>query len=97
MESEIPEPINLGSTELVTINQLVDIVEEIADVRLKRCYALDAPKGVRGRNSDNTRIRGYLGWEPSTPLAEGLQKTYAWIHDELAAAPRTIRRTVSTG
>ena len=71
MESDILDPINLGSAELVTINQLVDIVEEIAGVRLKRRYNLDAPKGVRGRNSDNTRIRERLGWEPSTPLADG--------------------------
>ena len=97
MESEIREPINLGSAELVTINQLVDMVEGIAGVRLKRCYALDAPKGVRGRNSDNTKIRSYLGWEPSTPLVDGLEKTYAWIYDELAASPRSSRRAVATG
>ena len=84
MESDILDPINLGSSELVTINQLVDIVEEIAGVRLKRRYNLAAPKGVRGRNSDNTRIREQLGWEPSTPLAVGMEKTYAWIYDELS-------------
>jgi nucleoside-diphosphate-sugar epimerase len=95
MESDIREPINLGSAELVTINQLVDIVEEIAGVCLKRHYLLDAPKGVRGRNSDNTRIRAYLGWEPSTPLADGLAKTYAWIHDELVG--RNVGRAVATG
>jgi GDP-D-mannose 3', 5'-epimerase len=88
MESEILDPINLGSAELVTINQLVDVVEEIACVRLKRRYNLDAPKGVRGRNSDNTRIRDLLGWEPSTPLSVGMEKTYAWIYDELSASPR---------
>ena len=71
--------------------------EDIAGVKLRRRYKLDAPKGVRGRNSDNTRIRGYLGWEPSTPLAEGLEKTYAWIHDELTASPRSSRRAVATG
>jgi len=97
MESEIREPVNLGSSELVTINQLVDIVEGIAGVRLKRRYALDAPKGVRGRNSDNTRIRAYLDWEPSTTLAEGLEKTYAWIYDELAASPTFARRPVAAG
>jgi nucleoside-diphosphate-sugar epimerase len=85
MESDILDPINLGSSELVTINQLVDIVEEIAGVRLKRRYALDAPKGVRGRNSDNTLIRERLGWEPDTSLARGLERTYAWVHDQLAA------------
>ena len=97
MESDILDPINLGSSELVTINQLVDIVEEIAGVRLKRRYNLDAPKGVRGRNSDNTLIRERLGWEPSTPLAVGLEKTYAWIYDELAASPRRSRRAVASG
>jgi nucleoside-diphosphate-sugar epimerase len=86
MESDILEPINLGSAELVTINQLVDIVEDIAGVHLTRHYKLDAPKGVRGRNSDNTRILERLGWEPSTPLADGMEKTYAWIYDQMAPA-----------
>jgi len=85
MTHEIPEPINLGSSELVTINQLVDMVEEIAGVKLKRSYDLSAPKGVRGRNSDNTKIRQYLDWEPSTPLRVGLAKTYAWIYDTYVA------------
>jgi nucleoside-diphosphate-sugar epimerase len=83
MESEIHEPINLGSSELVTINQLVDIVEEIAGVKLHRRYKLDAPKGVNGRNSDNTRIVQYLGWEPSIRLKDGLRKTYEWIAQEM--------------
>ncbi len=83
MESEIHEPVNLGSNELVTINQLVDIVEEIAGVKLKRCYKLDAPKGVNGRNSDNAKIREYLGWEPSIRLRNGLEKTYEWIQKEM--------------
>ncbi|HEY1897895.1 MAG TPA: NAD-dependent epimerase/dehydratase family protein [Terracidiphilus sp.] len=82
-ESEIHEPINLGSSELVTINQLVDIVEEIAEVRLHRRYKLDAPKGVNGRNSDNTKIVQYLGWEPSIRLKDGLRKTYEWIAQEM--------------
>ncbi len=86
MESDILDPINLGSAELVTINQLVDIVEDIAGVRLTRRYNLDAPKGVRGRNSDNTRILERLNWEPSTPLADGMEKTYAWIYDQLTAS-----------
>src|ERR1700721_323399 len=76
MESEIDEPINLGSSELVTINQLVDIVEEIAGVKLKRNYNLSAPKGVNGRNSDNTLILEKLGWEPSMRLRDGLKMTY---------------------
>ena len=86
MDSEIAEPINLGSSEMVTINQLVDLVEEIAGVRLERRYNLDAPKGVRGRNSDNELIRGYLGWEPSISLRDGLEATYRWIYDQLARA-----------
>lgn len=83
LESDILEPINLGSAELVSINQLVSIVEEIAGVTLKRHHKLDAPQGVRGRNSDNTKIKGYLGWEPSITLKDGLERTYAWIHDQL--------------
>jgi nucleoside-diphosphate-sugar epimerase len=84
MHGEIIEPINLGSSELVSVNQLVDIVEDIASVKLKRRYNLHAPKGVNGRNSDNTLIRKYLGWEPGIRLRDGLEKTYAWIHDEMA-------------
>ncbi len=85
MASDITEPINLGSSELVSINQLVDIVEEIAGLRMKRNYLLDAPRGVRGRNSDNTLIRKYLDWEPSVSLKEGIERTYRWIHDEISA------------
>jgi len=79
MYSNIEEPLNLGSSEMVSINGLVDIVEEIAGLRLERKYDLDAPKGVRGRNSENTLILKYLGWEPSIPLREGMKKTYDWI------------------
>jgi nucleoside-diphosphate-sugar epimerase len=79
--SDILDPINLGSSELVTINQLVDIAEEIGGVRLRRTYNLSAPKGVNGRNSDNTRIRQALGWEPSLRLRDGMERTYRWIHD----------------
>jgi len=82
-ESDIHEPINLGSNELVTINQLVDIVESIAGVKLRRSYKLDAPKGVNGRNSDNTKILEYLGWEPSIRLRDGLARTYEWIESEM--------------
>ncbi len=77
------EPINLGSSELVTIDGLVDIVEEIAGVELERRYKLDAPQGVRGRNSDNTLIRTTYGWEPSIGLREGLEETYSWIFAEV--------------
>jgi nucleoside-diphosphate-sugar epimerase len=84
--SEIREPINLGSSELVTVNQLVDIVEEIAGIKLRRTYNLQAPQGVRGRNSDNTRIKNLLGWEPSTSLRDGMERTYAWIESEMSRA-----------
>lgn len=87
--NEVLEPINLGSSELVTINQLVDIVEAIAGIALERRYNLDAPKGVNGRNSDNTKIQQYLKWEPSTPLREGMAKTYAWILEQYTAKSRT--------
>lgn len=83
MYSNIEEPINLGSSEMVSINQLVDIVEDIAGYKLKRSYDLDAPKGVRGRNSENTLIKQYLGWEPSIPLKTGMKKTYDWIKEQL--------------
>jgi GDP-D-mannose 3', 5'-epimerase len=85
MNSAVDQPINLGSSELVSINELVDAVEEIAGVKLKRDYNLGAPKGVRGRNSDNTLIRRMLDWEPSTSLREGLEKTYRWIYDEMVS------------
>ena len=83
MYSNIEEPINLGSSEMVSINQLADMVEDIAGTKLKRTYDLNAPLGVRGRNSENTLIKKYLGWEPSIPLKEGLAKTYAWIMEEM--------------
>ncbi|MGA7156583.1 MAG: NAD-dependent epimerase/dehydratase family protein [Acidobacteriaceae bacterium] len=88
MESEIDEPINLGSSELVTINQLVDIVEEIAGIKLKRTYDLSAPKGVNGRNSDNTMILKELGWEPSIRLRDGMERTYRWIENEIATGAK---------
>jgi GDP-D-mannose 3',5'-epimerase len=85
LHSDIEEPINIGSDEMVTINQLVDVVEEIAGVKLKRNYKLDAPKGVRGRNSDNTLIKAKLGWAPSIPLRNGMEHTYRWIYDQAKA------------
>jgi len=88
MESDIDEPINLGSSELVTINQLVDIVEDIAGVKLKRHYQLDAPKGVNGRNSDNTLILEKLGWEPSIKLRDGMERTYRWIEEQIATGTK---------
>ena len=83
--SDFIEPINIGSSELVSINQLVDIVEEIAGIKLQRSYNLKAPKGVNGRNSDNTLIQKAFGWEPSTKLRDGMEKTYRWIYDQMVA------------
>ena len=85
MHSDVIEPLNLGSNELVTINQLVDIVEAIAGIKLRRRYNLDAPKGVNGRNSDNTKIQEHFGWEPGIRLRDGMEKTYTWIYDEYLA------------
>ncbi len=84
-ESDITDPINLGSDELVTINQLVDIAEDIAGVKLKRNYKLDAPRGVNGRNSDNTQILKDLHWEPSIRLRQGLAQTFEWIESQMMA------------
>jgi len=83
--SDVAEPLNVGSDQLVTINELVDIVEGIAGVTLKRNYNLDAPQGVRGRNSDNTLVKERLGWAPTVTLEEGLASTYAWVHDRVRA------------
>jgi GDP-D-mannose 3', 5'-epimerase len=94
LESNVREPINIGSDELVSINQLVSIVEEIAGVKLKRKYKLDAPKGVRGRNSDNTKIKKDLGWAPSIKLRDGLEKTFAWIYDQMNSNAADTRRKV---
>jgi nucleoside-diphosphate-sugar epimerase len=85
LNSDIIEPINLGSSELVSINQLVDIVEGIAGIKLKRTYNLSAPKGVNGRNSDNTLIKKLLGWEPNVRLRDGMEKTYHWIYDQMVS------------
>jgi GDP-D-mannose 3',5'-epimerase len=85
MHSSFVEPLNIGSDEMVSINELVDIVETIAGIRLKRTYKLDAPTGVRGRNSDNTLIREVLRWVPSTKLADGMEKTYRWVYDQSKA------------
>jgi GDP-D-mannose 3',5'-epimerase len=83
--SDVRDPLNVGSDQLVTVNELVDIVERVAGVTLKREYDLDAPQGVRGRNSDNTLIAQRLGWAPSVSLEDGLAATYAWVHDQVAA------------
>ena len=85
MASDIRDPLNVGSDELVTIDQLVDIVEHIAGTTLKRRYNLSAPQGVRGRVSDNTEITRRLGWAPSARLSDGMEKTYRWIYDQMAS------------
>jgi nucleoside-diphosphate-sugar epimerase len=83
--TNVTMPINLGSNEMVTINQLVDLAENIAGLKLERNYNLKAPKGVNGRNSDNTLIKKLLGWEPSISLKSGLEKTYHWIYGQMTA------------
>jgi GDP-D-mannose 3', 5'-epimerase len=88
LDSDETEPLNLGSDRLVSINQLVDIVEAIGGARLKRVYNLSAPKGVRGRNSDNTLIKERLQWAPSIALEDGLEQTYRWIYDQITAGKR---------
>jgi nucleoside-diphosphate-sugar epimerase len=93
-EDLIATPINLGSSELVSINELASIAEEIGGVKLNRDYRLDAPQGVAGRNSDNAMIQQILGWEPGTPLREGLAKTYAWIERQYMDR-KAGKRTVS--
>jgi GDP-D-mannose 3',5'-epimerase len=90
----IATPINLGTSEIVSVNELVDIIEKIGGVKLQRSYKLDAPKGVAGRNSDNTFIKSILDWEPSIPLRQGLKTTYAWIEQQYIdrkAGRRTIQ------
>ena len=85
MASDVAEPLNIGSSELVTVKGLVDLFEAIEGLILERRYDLDAPQGVRGRNSDNTLIQECLGWQPSTPLRVGLERTYEWIWSQLTA------------
>lgn len=85
LNSEITDAINLGSDEMVSINELVDLVEDIAEIKVERNYKLDAPKGVRGRSSDNTLISRELGWAPSISLRDGMEKTYAWIYDQMVS------------
>ena len=89
MHSQIEEPINLGSNELVTINELVDVIEEIAGIKLNRTYDRTKPQGVNGRNSDNTKIQQYLGWEPPTPLREGMGITHDWIEGQIRSHAET--------
>ena len=97
MESDFTDPVNLGSSQLVTINELYDIVEKIAGVDLDRNHDLTAPQGVRGRNSDNTLILEKLGWEPSISLEDGLAKTYAWIHEQMTSGAEDEAALAFTG
>jgi len=92
MDSTVREPLNIGSDQLVTINQLVDIVETIAGIKLRRKYKLDAPKGVRGRNSDNALIQQKLHWAPSIRLEDGMRQTYEWIHAQMTATAADRRK-----
>jgi len=93
-QSDIVEPLNIGSDELVSINRLVDIVEKIAGVKLKCIYKLDAPKGVRGRNSDNTLIKKLMIWAPSIRLEDGMEETYKWIYDEMTSGKASVVNTL---
>src|SRR5215208_5066171 len=88
MRSDYPHPLNLGTDELVTINELVDMVAEIAGKRITKRHDLSKPQGVRGRNSDNSRLREVLGWQPQIPLREGLTPTYRWIESQIQEARR---------
>ncbi len=97
MASDYPDAVNLGSAELVSINRLVDLVEEIAGIKVRRSYKLDAPKGVRGRNSDNELITQVIGWAPDIALRDGLENTYRWIYDRMGHSPnRGVRRVAET-
>ena len=93
--SDINDVLNLGSDEQVSINQMIDIIEKIANKKVKKKYQLDKPKGVRGRSSDNTKISKELNWAPSITLQNGLEKTYKWINDQISSGDNTNRFTRS--
>jgi GDP-D-mannose 3', 5'-epimerase len=95
MRSDCRQPINLGQDRLITINELVDIVSTIAGKHLRRRHNLNAPQGVRGRNSDNTRLRDTLDWEPEISLEEGLRRTYRWIEAQVRAHPPGTHKTLA--
>jgi GDP-D-mannose 3', 5'-epimerase len=92
--SDLPHPINLGTDRLISIDGLVDLIGDIAGKRLKKRYLLDKPQGVRGRNSDNSRLREVLGWEPGISLEQGLRRTYAWIESQVRQAPGVLSDAV---
>jgi nucleoside-diphosphate-sugar epimerase len=87
MKSEYPEPLNLGQDRLVTINQLADMIADIAEIRIIKTH-VPGPQGVRGRNSDNTRLRQVLGWEPKISLEKALARTYRWIETQVRTRAR---------
>ncbi|MDB4907214.1 MAG: NAD-dependent epimerase/dehydratase [Gemmatimonadetes bacterium] len=87
MRSDFREPLNLGQDRMISINELVDMVSSVAGKTVKREHNLNAPQGVRGRNSDNTRLRQVLGWEPEVTLEDGLARTYEWIRSQMASHP----------
>lgn len=93
--SDFKDVYNLGSDEQVSINQMIDMIEEIADYKVDRKYLLDKPKGVRGRSSDNTKINLDLKWAPSISLKDGLKKTYEWIEEQLKNGENTAKFTKS--
>ncbi len=93
--SNLTDVYNLGSSEQVSINQLINIIEKIADYKVNRKYLLDKPKGVRGRSSDNNKIKLDLGWEPSIKLLDGLTKTYQWIDEQIKSGENTLKFTKS--
>jgi len=88
MQSDFREPLNLGQDRLISINELVDIVADVAGKRVRKEYNRTAPQGVRGRNSNNDRLRAALNWQPSVSLEEGLRRTYVWIEEQLAQGAR---------
>ena len=97
MASDYHEPLNLGTDELVTINGLVDMISKIAGKRFKKVHDLSKPQGVRGRNSDNSRLRSVLGWEPSITLEQGLVPTYTWIAAEVLKKSERPHEVVTVG
>lgn len=82
-ESDYHEPLNIGSDRMITIDELADIIADIARIKIEKVYNLDGPQGVRGRNSDNTKVKEVLNWEPEVSLEEGLEKTYTWIENQV--------------
>ena len=93
--SSLKDPYNVGSSEQVSINQLIETIEEIADYKVTKKYLLDKPKGVRGRSSDNTKIIKNLNWSPNLSLKEGLKLTYSWISNEMTSGENSKKFTRS--